>query len=120
MYRSSGVFMVKQEFSEIGKRFKIIRKRMGLTQVKMANLLGISQPNYSYYENGVSLPPTDLIVRMSKACSSSADYILGLTSVDYHWLTESLSTGNAAISSVDGGYMLNVKGQNDEIDLLIG
>lgn len=37
--------------------FKSIRKSLGLTQAAMAEVLGCTQGNVSFYENGQTVPP---------------------------------------------------------------
>lgn len=62
------------EFSE---RLKDLRKQAGLTQVDVAERLGISQPAYASWERGVKKPTQDNLVKIAQILSVSVDYLLG-------------------------------------------
>lgn len=64
------------EFSE---RLKTLRKEAGLTQVDVAEKLGISQPAYASWERGVKKPTQENLVKLSKILYVSVDYLLGNT-----------------------------------------
>ncbi|HHJ8972264.1 TPA: helix-turn-helix domain-containing protein, partial [Streptococcus pyogenes] len=64
------------EFSE---RLKTLRKEAGLTQVDVAEKLGISQPAYASWERGIKKPTQDNLVKLSKILYVSVDYLLGNT-----------------------------------------
>lgn len=57
-----------------------IRKERGKTQKQIAKLLGISQQSYSAYENGVSQPPRDALIKLAEYYQVSTDYLLDRTS----------------------------------------
>ena len=62
------------EFSE---RLKDIRKQAGLTQVGVAEKLGISQPAYASWERGVKKPTQDNLVKIAQTLNVSVDYLVG-------------------------------------------
>ena len=64
------------EFSE---RLKKLRKDAGLTQVDVAEKLGISQPAYASWERGIKKPTQGNLVKLSKILYVSVDYLLGNT-----------------------------------------
>lgn len=64
------------EFSE---RLKKLRKDTGLTQVDVANKLGISQQAYASWERGIKKPTQENLVKLSKILYVSVDYLLGNT-----------------------------------------
>ena len=64
------------EFSE---RLKKLRKEAGLTQVDVAEKLGISQPAYASWERGVKKPTQENLIKLSKIHYVSVDYLLGNT-----------------------------------------
>ena len=72
-----------EKVTETGKRIKYARKSMGLTQAKMSALLGISQPNYSYYESGACIPSLEVILKLSHASGFSIDYLSGCSDQMY-------------------------------------
>lgn len=58
-----------------------IRKERGKTQKQIAKLLGISQQSYSAYENGVSQPPRDALIKLAEYYQVSTDYLLDRTNL---------------------------------------
>ena len=61
------------------KRIKDLREDKDLKQEEVANLLGISQTNYSKYELGkINIPINSLIV-LADFYDTSIDYLLGIT-----------------------------------------
>ncbi len=57
---------------------KTIRKSKGLTQTEVANHIGISQNNYSYWENGKVKIDNDSLKKLADYFNVSVDYILGI------------------------------------------
>lgn len=62
------------EFSE---RLKKLRKDAGLTQVDVAEKLGISQPAYASWERGVKKPTQENLVKIAQVLNVSIDYLVG-------------------------------------------
>ncbi len=62
------------EFSE---RLKKLRKQAQLTQVDVAEKLGISQPAYASWERGVKKPTQDNLVKIAQVLNASVDYLVG-------------------------------------------
>ena len=62
------------DFSE---RLKNLRKQAHLTQVDVANKLGISQPAYASWERGIKKPTQENLVKISKVLNVSIDYLVG-------------------------------------------
>ena len=62
------------EFSE---RLKELRKQAGLTQVDVAEKLGISQPAYASWERGVKKPTQENLVKIAQILNVSVDYLVG-------------------------------------------
>jgi transcriptional regulator with XRE-family HTH domain len=67
---------------QIGRRLQEIRKRRGLTQVELAEKLGINQSLVSQYERGALRLHGALVAAFAKALRVSADQILGLEKTD--------------------------------------
>ncbi len=65
-------------------RLKELRRRRGLTQEGVANVLGTSQQTISRIENNEDMIPTDLLVKLAKFYNVSADYIVALTDEKYN------------------------------------
>lgn len=62
------------EFSE---RLKNLRKQAHLTQVDVAEKLGISQPAYASWERGVKKPTQENLVKIAQILNVSVDYLVG-------------------------------------------
>ena len=62
------------EFSE---RLKDLRKQAGLTQVDVAEKLGISQPAFASWERGVKKPTQENLVKIAQILNVSVDYLVG-------------------------------------------
>ena len=62
------------EFSE---RLKKLRKQAQLTQVDVAEKLGISQPAYASWERGVKKPTQENLVKIAQILNVSVDYLVG-------------------------------------------
>ncbi len=58
-------------------RLKEARKAAGLTQQQVADIIGISQNNYSYWENGKVKIDNVSLQRLSEIFGVSVDYLLG-------------------------------------------
>lgn len=58
-------------------RLKEARKKIGLTQKEVADYIGISQNNYSYWENGKVKIDNISIQRLSELFKVTTDYLLG-------------------------------------------
>lgn len=62
----------------IGDRLAQLRKDRGITQVEMADALGISQPVYSGHERGEVRLHGELLVKLAAILKVSTDEILGI------------------------------------------
>ena len=49
----------------MGLRLKRVRKFLGMTQEKMAEILGISDRQYRRYENGTSTPSVSTVMKIT-------------------------------------------------------
>ena len=64
---------------EVGERLKDARKTAHYTQAQIAKELGMSQQQYSRFENGLFELNYSQIVFLCQKYDISADYLLGLT-----------------------------------------
>lgn len=67
---------------------KEIRKRKNLSQTEVADLLKISQSNYSKYEKGTIEPNIETIIKLANIFNVSTDEILGIPKKEDIALTE--------------------------------
>ena len=88
------------EFSE---RLKDLRKQAELTQVDVAEKLGISQPAYASWERGVKKPTQENLVKIAQILNVSVDYLVGNS-----------EEKNDELDSIELLFRMNSKGLTDE------
>ena len=64
------------------KNIRLLRKRMGLSQKEMANLLGVTVSAYNMYETGARTMSQDILKKLSELHGVSTDVILDMVSLD--------------------------------------
>jgi transcriptional regulator with XRE-family HTH domain len=69
---------IDPSLSDIGLRLAKIRKSQGLTQLQLAERIGINQYQISDYETGRLHLSDEMIIRIAHALNTSSDSILGL------------------------------------------
>lgn len=62
----------------MGKRIKELRIHLGLTQKELGTKIGVAQNTITQYERGLSKISIDILIKLTIALDSSADYLLGL------------------------------------------
>ena len=50
--------------TNLAEYIKSLRKALGLTQSELAAILKIQRYNISKYENGITIPPGDVLLKM--------------------------------------------------------
>ena len=60
-----------------GEKIKLLRKEAGMTQKKLADLLGISNRAVSKWETGLAMPSTDNLFSIAKIFNVSVDVFMG-------------------------------------------
>jgi len=70
-------------YSVVCEHIRELRIQRGMTQVDLAKRLGVSKSVVSSYENGVHLPPYDILIRLSALFGVSCDYLLGVSDTPY-------------------------------------
>lgn len=71
---------MKRDLSEVGSRIKKARKSKGISQVELADKLGISVSHISNIENGKKNVGLDIFIDITDALDISADWLLNGTS----------------------------------------
>lgn len=61
------------------ERIKELRKSLGINQVEFGKRLHVTKQCVSNWENGNIQPSIDMLIKISKTFSVSADYLLGLS-----------------------------------------
>ena len=62
----------------LNERIRQLREARGMTQVELARQLSVTKQSVSNWENNNIMPSIDMLIRISKTFSVSADYLLGL------------------------------------------
>ncbi len=68
--------MREVDYQVIGERIRRSRKKAGLTQEKLAELVGISLPFLGHIERGTRKPSLETIVRLSDVLSGNIHFWL--------------------------------------------
>lgn len=63
---------------DLPKRLAELRKAEGLTQIQVAQKLGITQGSYAHYESGLRRVPLAMIPKIAEALNASEEGLLGL------------------------------------------
>ncbi|MFA5087641.1 MAG: helix-turn-helix transcriptional regulator [Candidatus Omnitrophota bacterium] len=60
----------------LGKKIKLARVESDLTQTDLANKISSKQKSISRYENGISLPSLETLVKIAKVLKKSTAYFI--------------------------------------------
>ena len=85
---------------KLGERLKELRKQQRLTQVQVAERLGLSKAVISSYEVASRHPSYDILIKMAALYGVTTDYLLGLDNrrlIDVSWLTPNQLTAVEAL-----------------------
>jgi transcriptional regulator with XRE-family HTH domain len=61
---------------KLGKKIKIARVELDLNQSELAKKIGAKQKSISRYENGLSMPSIETLVKVAKVLKKPASYFL--------------------------------------------
>lgn len=68
-----------------GARLKWARKRKGLSQTQLGDLVNVSHATINRYENGVSEPSIDMIKKLAEVLDVSVEFLIeGVDSIKKH------------------------------------
>ena len=87
-----------------GSTLAELRKNSGFTQKELAKIFNISESALAHYEQGITLPNADMLVKFADYFNVPVDYLLGRcqNKVEYRKLNEKLA------SNMSLGSMVNV------------
>ena len=72
----------------LNERIRQLRVERGLSQVDLAEILGVSKQSISNWENDNIQPSIEMLLKISKTFSVSTDYLLGIDSRRYLEVTK--------------------------------
>lgn len=61
---------------KLGKRIRLARNNMGMTQIKLSRKTGYKQAHISMIENGLKLPSLHTFIKLTRALQKPCDYFL--------------------------------------------
>jgi transcriptional regulator with XRE-family HTH domain len=64
------------EAKKLGKKIKLARVELDLTQIQLAQKINATQKSISSYENGLSMPSIETLVKIAKAVKKEPAYFL--------------------------------------------
>jgi len=82
------------------ERLKQLREAKGLTQLRLAMELNVSQETISGYEIGKAVPPAEMLVKLADVLDSSVDYILSRTDIKSTLRASELNEQEAEILAI--------------------
>lgn len=103
------------DYSAIGKRVARRRRELHLTQAHVAELCDISIQHLSNIERAVSIPSTEVVMRLAAALDTTPDeFLVGTVSHDERWrsVAELLRTMNARQLALAKSFLLWLTEQN--------
>lgn len=65
------------------KNLRNLRKQHNLSQQKLADILHISQQSIYKYENDITSPDLDTLIKMADFFNTSVDYIIGNSNISH-------------------------------------
>ena len=65
------------------KNLRLLRNQKNLSQQKLADILHISQQSVYKYENGITTPDLQTLMRMADFFDTSIDYLIGYTDIPH-------------------------------------
>ena len=61
-----------------GEKIAFLRKKKGLTQEQMAEILEVSRQSVSRWEIDMAFPETEKLIKLSRLLECSVDYLLNV------------------------------------------
>ena len=101
---------------QIGKRLRALREGVRLTQVQMAQILGVQQSRINRYETGQSTPAPEIFLKYADYFDVSMDYLYCRTKALCAVLNHALEV--RAVVSLGGHGAVNIRLQNGDVILL--
>ena len=81
---------------------KLLRKRQGISQQKLADALGVSQQSINHYENHKIEPDIATLIQIADYFDTSIDYVVGHTEI-----TRRIEPTSAFHLNADEGDIIN-------------
>lgn len=66
------------DYIQLGKRVRIRRNVLGITQAKLAEMISVSTPFVGHIERGTRKISVETLYKLCKALDTSADFLIGI------------------------------------------
>ena len=85
----------------IGNTLADLRKNTGMTQKEFSNILGVSESSIAHYEQGITIPSADMLLKYADYFNVNIDYLFGRCNckIKYNQLNATLAN-NMSISEM--------------------
>lgn len=93
---------------ELGEKIKRLRKRRGLTQEQLAELIEISTRNYSNIELGITFPKAETLERIVKSLNTTTQELFA---------NDNIKTNDEFIEKISE-YINSIKDNNSQLELV--
>lgn len=93
---------------ELGEKIKRLRKRRGLTQEQLAELIDISPRNYSNIELGITYPKSETLEKIIKALNTTTQELFA---------NDHIKTNKEFIEKINS-YVNSIKNNNSQLELV--
>lgn len=67
----------------LNQRIRLLRRARNMSQVELANRLGVTKQSVSNWENDNIQPSVEMLMKLADVFSVSTDYMLGIESDEY-------------------------------------
>ena len=67
----------------LNQRIRLLRQARNMSQVELANRLGVTKQSVSNWENDNIQPSIEMLLRLADVFSVSTDYLLGIEPGEY-------------------------------------
>ncbi|MGN0607173.1 MAG: helix-turn-helix domain-containing protein [Oscillospiraceae bacterium] len=77
----------------IGNTLADLRKNTGMTQKEFSTIFGVSESNIAHYEQGITIPSADMLLKYADYFNVNIDYLFGRCNckIKYNQLNAPLS-----------------------------
>jgi transcriptional regulator with XRE-family HTH domain len=69
---------------DIGKKIRTLRQNLGLSQIELAKIIGVSKSTMSNYERNYSIPDPDIVVSLANYFNVTIDFLYDLENKPVH------------------------------------
>jgi transcriptional regulator with XRE-family HTH domain len=68
----------------LSRRLRIAIRTKGISQLELAQKVGVSEKSISFYIHNKSTPRISILAKLAKALDTSVDWLLGLYPTEFH------------------------------------